>query len=150
MVKINLRDSFPEYGMDCYIDVFENDVEAFVAAVTEAEAAIFFQFARMEAAYNRRLFRNKAHYSLDVGDGIESIAISLPSDPAVIYENKSATERLYSAVKHLPNKQAKRIYAHYILGMAKSDIACFEGVDEKAVRVAILRGLLKLEIFLRD
>ena len=37
-------------------------------------------------------------------------------------------------------KRQKRIYAHFILGMTKQDIARAEGVHEKVVRVAIERG----------
>ena len=37
----------------------------------------------------------------------------------------------HAAIASLPNKQAKRIYAHFILGMTKQDIARAEGVHEK-------------------
>ena len=57
---------------------------------------------------------------------------------------------LFSEFDHrLPNKQAKRIYAHFILGMTKKDIARAEGVHEKVVRVAIERGLRSLEKILK-
>ena len=45
--------------------------------------------------------------------------------------------------------QAKRIYAHFILGLTKQDIARAEGVDEKVVRLAIERGLRNLEKILK-
>ena len=51
---------------------------------------------------------------------------------------------LHAAISSLPDKQAKRIYAHFILGMTKQDIALAEGVHEKVVRVAIERGLQAL------
>ena len=56
-----------------------------------------------------------------------------------------------SVARHasLPDKQAKRIYAHFILGMTKQDIARAEGVHEKVVRVAIERGLRHLEKILK-
>lgn len=59
-------------------------------------------------------------------------------------------EQLQSAMASLPDKQGKRIYAHYILGISKSDIARAEGVDEKAVRVSIERGLRNMEKFLKN
>ena len=42
------------------------------------------------------------------------------------------------------------IYAHFILGMTKQDIARAEGVHEKVVRVAIERGLRRLEKILKN
>lgn len=59
------------------------------------------------------------------------------------------TEQLQAAIASLPPKQGNRIYAHYILGMNKSDIARIEGVDESAVRDAIARGLKNMEKFLK-
>ena len=53
-------------------------------------------------------------------------------------------QELHAAISSLPDKQAKRIYAHFILGMTKQDIARAEGVHEKVVRVAIERGLRRL------
>ena len=55
-----------------------------------------------------------------------------------------------AAIASLPDKQAKRIYAHFILGMTKQDIARAEGVHEKVVRVAIERGLRRLEKILKN
>ena len=39
---------------------------------------------------------------------------------------------------------------HFILGMTKQDIARAEDVHEKVVRVAIERGLRRLEIILKN
>ena len=50
-------------------------------------------------------------------------------------------EQLYAAVMALPEKQAKRIYARYYLGMRVSEIAAAEGVDPSRVRDSIRRGL---------
>ena len=36
-------------------------------------------------------------------------------------------QELHAAISSLPDKQAKRIYAHFILGMTKQDIARAEG-----------------------
>lgn len=37
---------------------------------------------RMEAAYERRMYRYKAHYSLDYGNGIEKATVSHALIPA--------------------------------------------------------------------
>ena len=66
------------------------------------------------------------------------------------YERKVTMQELHAAIASLPNKQAKRIYAHFILGMTKQDIARAEGVHEKVVRVAIERGLRHLEKILKN
>lgn len=50
-------------------------------------------------------------------------------------------KQLYDAVMALPDKQAKRIYAHYYLGMSKAEIAQYEGVNESAIRKSIKQGL---------
>ena len=53
-------------------------------------------------------------------------------------------EQVYSAVMNLPEKQAKRIYARYYLGMTVNEIAGVEGVDPSRVRDSIRRGLKQL------
>ncbi|MCQ5300223.1 sigma-70 family RNA polymerase sigma factor, partial [Blautia wexlerae] len=58
-----------------------------------------------------------------------------------LYERKVNMQELHAAIDSLPNKQAKRIYAHFILGMTKQDIDPADGDHEKVDRVAIERGL---------
>ena len=61
-----------------------------------------------------------------------------------LLEEKQLREQLYAAVMALPEKQAKRIYARYYLGMRVSEIAVAEGVDPSRVRDSIRRGLKQL------
>lgn len=138
MAKINLRDFYPFYNTDLFIEI-PDEVEA---ALLEAE--------RLERNFIRRRFYNKAHYSLDAGDGIENEIVFVSLTPCELYERKMTAEQLQTAMASLPDKQGKRIYAHYILGISKSDIARAEGVDEKAVRVSIERGLRNMENFLKN
>lgn len=49
----------------------------------------------------------------------------------------------------LPDKQAKRLYAHYFLGMKKTEIAQVEGVSEAAVCASVEKGLRNLEKILK-
>jgi RNA polymerase sigma-70 factor (ECF subfamily) len=58
-------------------------------------------------------------------------------------------EQLHAAIAALPDKQAKRIYAHYFLGMSKSAIAKTEYVNERAVRESIISGLRNMEKYLK-
>ena len=76
-----------------------------------------------------------------------SIGILTPHE---LYERKVTMQELHAAIASLPDKQAKRIYAHFILGMTKQDLARAEGVHEKVVRVAIERGLRRLEKILKN
>ena len=62
----------------------------------------------------------------------------------MILEEEQLREKLYAAVMTLPEKQAKRIYARYYLGMRVSEIASAEGVDPSRVRDSIRRGLKQL------
>ena len=138
MAIINLRDYYPFYTSDCFMEV------------SEEVAEMFKEFERKEAAYRLRTYRHKAYYSLDRDDGLEHEAVFVALSPHELYERKVTMQELHAAIASLPNKQAKRIYAHFILGMTKQDIARAEGVHEKVVRVAIERGLRRLEKILKN
>ena len=62
----------------------------------------------------------------------------------MVLEEKQFREQVYAAVTKLPEKQAKRIYARYYLGMTVKEIAEVEGVDPSCVRDSIRRGLKQL------
>ena len=67
MTTINLKDFYPWYTHDEYIEVSEEVAD-------ELRASRLY-----EAAYQRRIVRNKAQYSLDCEDGIEySACVSEP------------------------------------------------------------------------
>lgn len=138
MAKINLRDFYPFYNTDFFIDI-PDEVNA---ALLEAE--------RLERNYIRRRFYNKAYYSLDADDGIEKDILFVSLTPYEICEHKMTAKQLHAAMASLPDKQRKRIYAHYILGISKLDIALAEGVNESAVRDSIERGLKNMGIFLKN
>jgi len=97
MSKINLRDYYPFYKTDFFVEV-PNEVEA---ALLEAE--------RLEQNYIRRRFYNKAYFSLDAGDGIENDILFVSLSPCEVYERKITAKQLHAAIASLPDKQAKRI-----------------------------------------
>ena len=133
MKKINLRELYPDvYTTDFFIYVTEEVMETIRAA------------ERTEAAYERKMYRYKAQYSLDCENGIENAILMKPQTPEMLLEEKQLREQLYAAVMALPEKQAKRIYARYYLGMRVSEIAVAEGVDPSRVRDSIRRGLKQL------
>ena len=54
-----------------------------------------------DAAYERRKFRHKAHYSLNREDGIENDALNRPLIPEEILEQKQLREEVYAALMQL-------------------------------------------------
>ena len=65
MKKINLRELYPDvYTTDFFVDVTEEVMETIRAA------------ERAEAAYERKMYRYKAQYSLDCENGIENAVLS--------------------------------------------------------------------------
>ena len=90
---------------------------------SEEVADILREYKLAEAAYFLRTYRHKAYYSLDRNDGIEHEALFVAFSPYELYERKVTIQELYTAISRLPDKQAKRIYAHFILGLTKQDIA---------------------------
>lgn len=138
MKTINLKDYYDHIVIDTYIDIPDEVFD------------IFEEYRKAEQAYQSRIRYHKAYYSLDRGDGIEHSALFVSLSPDEIYERKLTSEQLHAAIATLPDKQAKRIYAHYFLGMSKTAIAKAEGVTEKAIRNSIERGLTYMEQYLKN
>lgn len=137
MITINLKDYYDHIGIDTYIDVPD---EVF---------NIFEECRKAEQAYQSRIRYHKAYYSLDRGDGIEHGALFVSLSPDEIYERKLTSEQLHAAIATLPDKQAKRIYAHYFLGMSKVAIAKAEGVSKATIGQSIKSALKSIEHFLK-
>ena len=96
MKKINLRELYPDvYTTDFFVDVTEEVMETIRAA------------ERAEAAYERKMYRYKAQYSLDCENGIENAVLLKPQTPEMLLEEKQFQEQVYTAVMKLPEKQAK-------------------------------------------
>lgn len=137
MTIINLRDYYPFYTCDCFIDV------------TEEVADLLKQADTQEASYQRRVRRYKAYYSLDWENGIENSALLTVQTPDELYECKLTMEQLYTALNQLPEKQRRRIDAFYFLGMSQAEIASAEGVDKSSISESIERGLRSMASFLK-
>ena len=134
MKKINLRELYPDaYTTDFFVNVTEDVLET----IRSSE--------RAEAAYERKMYRYKAQYSLDCENGIENTVLTKPQTPEMVLEEKQLQKQVYATVMKLPEKQEKRIYARYYLCMTVNEIAAAEGVDPSRVRDSIRRGLKKLE-----
>ena len=150
MKKINLRNLFPECGLDCYIEVPEADMDAYIAALTKDIVNIYIKAQRAKNAHQRRLFWNQAHYSLDAGDGIEDEADCTSPPLHEILERKLKREQIYDVLNRLPDKQRVRAYAHFFLGMSKAEIARAEGVNKSQITRSINRALSRMKKSFRN
>lgn len=137
MKKINLKDYYAHITTDTYIDIPDEVFD------------IFEEHRKAEQAYQSKIRYHKSYYSLDRGDGIEHSALFVSLSPDEIYERKLTTEQLHAAIATLPDKQAKRIYAHYFLGMSKTAIAKAEGVSKATIGQSIKGALKSIEYFLK-
>lgn len=138
MIEINLRHFYPWYIEDCFIEISDEVAEA----LTEAE--------RLERNYMRRMFYNKAQYSLNADDGIEASAAECHIlSPEAVLDLMERHCHLCRALNELPELQGRRVEAHYLLGKSVREIAEEEGVGERNVRKSIQRGLEGMKKFLR-
>lgn len=138
MATINLRKYYPElYTVD-------EDMN-----VPDAVAALLEETRKSEHAALRRMYWNKAHYSLDRGDGIEHDALQKPKPPWAEYEDKLTATELHKAFLRLPSKQLRRLYAYYYLGMSMTDIAAEEGVHRSRISKSIRKALDNLLNYVR-
>lgn len=138
MKRINLKDYYDHISIDTYINVPDEVYDIFEA------------YRKAEQAYQSKIHYHKAYYSLDRDDGIEHRALFVSLSPDEIYERKLTNEQLHAAITTLPDKQAKRIYAHFFLGMSKTVIAKSEGVNKSQVTRSINKGLSHIEKYLKN
>jgi RNA polymerase sigma-70 factor (ECF subfamily) len=139
MTKINLREQYP--------DLYTSD---YIVEVPDEVADFMRECDRKEAAYRRRTYYHDAHYSLDREDGIDNEVLFVCMTPSEIYEKKVTMEQLHQAMATLSDKQAKRVYARYFLGLSVSAIAKSEGISEPTVSESIQHGLRRMEKFLKN
>ena len=104
---------------------------------------------RLCDSYKRRK-REHDECSLDGTPGFEADVTRPPRTPEEIMELAEDHAALYAALDRLPPVQARRVYAHYILGKSKTDIAKAENVSENAVRDSISRGMETMKNILKN
>ena len=138
MATINLRNLYPSYHRDLCIEVSDDLAQQFK------------QWERSEQAYWRKRVRNRAYYSLDCEAGETSGITFMASSPDVLYERRLNREQLYQALAQLPEKQSRRIFAHYFMDISQAEIARAEGVSPMAVCGSIERGLRRLYQILQE
>lgn len=138
MKEINLREYYPFYNMDVYLEV------------SDEIAGQLDRFKLDEEAHRVRVLRAKAYFSLDRGDGIEKDALQKPPQPLELILKAEQAERLNAALRSLSERQRCRLLAFYLDGKSKSQIAREEGVRENSVRESIQGGLMRLKKSLKN
>ena len=102
MTTINLRELYPWYTEDTFIEVSDE-----VAAFLEEDK-------RLQINYAQYIRDNKAFYSLDAGDGIEAEALNLPEQPDEALERMELERLLKEAMAQLTPAQRRRVLAHFV------------------------------------
>ena len=139
MKVINLRDYYPFYTQDALLEVPDEVAEA----LAESE--------RLERNYIRRVYYHKAHYSLDVGDGIEASAIRCHDfTPEEVLELTEQYLLLCRALNSLRETQGRRVEARYLLGKKGREIAEAEGVSCSSVSGSIKKGLTAMRKYMKE
>ena len=118
--------------------------ERITMEVSDEIAVILSIGGRLCDSYKRRK-RERGECSLDGTPGFVADVTRPPLTPGEIMELAEDHAALYAAIDRLPPVQARRVYAHYILGRSKTGIARAENVTENAVRDSISRGMETLK-----
>lgn len=137
MKIINLRDFYPWYTADQFVEVSDDVAEALHAD------------KQYEVAHQRRVQRNKAQYSLDCDDGLEYSACLSEPTPQKLLERKENFCRLCHALNSLPEVQGRRVDACIILGKSYREVAKAEGVSKTSVQESVQSGLDGMKKYLR-
>ena len=123
--------------------------ECITLEVSEEIAVVLSTGGRQCDSYKRRK-RGHNECSLDVDPGFEPDVMFPPLTPEEIILEEENRSALYAALDQLPPIQARRVYAHYILGKKKSEIAKAENVVESSICDSIRRGVKNLAEILKN
>ena len=138
MKIINLRDYYPFYSTDVFLEVSDE-----VASFLEDEK-------RLQINYAQYIRDNKAFYSLDAGDGIEAEALNLPEQPDAALERMELERLLKEGLAQLTETQRRRLLASVLDKMTSVEIAAAERVSKASVGESINRAIVRLEKILKD
>lgn len=133
MIEINLREFYPEcYRSDYFVEVPDEVAELLIL------------LRRHEQSQRRRIYKHRAHYSLDIYENVEREAMLQSPTAEEIFEQLAEREQLQAAIMSLTERQRSRLYAHFFLNMSYTKIAQQEGVDVSTVRKSVQRALHQL------
>ncbi len=123
--------------------------ERITLEVSEEIAVVLSTGSRLCDSYKHRK-REHNECSLDVDPGFEPDVMFPPLTPEEIILEEENRSALYAALDLLPPVQTRRVYAHYILGKKKSEIAKAENVMESSICDSIRRGVKNLTEILKN
>ena len=138
MTTINLRELYPWYTEDAFIEVSDE-----VAAFLEEDK-------RLQINYAQYIRDNRAFYSLDAGDGIETEALNLPEQPDEALERTELERLLKEALAQLTPAQRRRVLAYIVGGLSQLQIAARENTTQPAVHHSVRKGLSHLKRILKN
>lgn len=138
MTTINLRELYPWYTEDAFIEVSDE-----VAAFLEEDK-------RLQINYAQYIRDNRAFYSLDAGDGIEADALVKPEQPDAALERMELERLLKEGLAQLTETQRRRLLASVLDKMTAVEIAAAESVSKASVGESINRAIVRLEKILRE
>ena len=134
MIEINLREFYPEcYRSDYFVEVPDEVAELLIL------------LRRHEQSQRRRIYKNRAQYSLDIYENVERETVLKCPSAEEVFEQLAEQEQLYDAMMTLTHKQRTRLYAYFFLNMSYSKISKQEGVDATSVRESIQRAIRQLQ-----
>jgi len=139
MALINIRSLYPFYKCDCFIEIPDDVLK------------VIKDCNRAEKAYQRKLRYHKVKTETLDAENADEVMMRImdkPLTPYEVYAHKQTISLLHAAITKLPNKQAKRIYAYFFLGMSKAEIARAEGVNESKIRRSVESGINNLKKYL--
>lgn len=132
MITVNLKDLYYWCKEDVFVEITEEMLEAMKAA------------DRQESAYKRRTYYHRAHYTLDMGDGIANKCITKPETPEEIYIREETEATILAAIGELTEAQQRRLKLYYYDGMRYSQIARMEGVTDGSISSSVKSALKQL------
>ena len=138
MTTINLRELYPWYTEDTFIEVSDE-----VAAFLEEDK-------RLQINYAQYIRDNKAFDSRDAGDGIEADALNRPEQPDEALERMELERTMREALAQLTETQRRRLLASVLDKMTAVEISAAESVSKASVGESINRAIVRLEKILRE
>ena len=109
MPIINLRSQYPHLSEDIFMEISDPIFE------------VYDHSRKQINNYDRRARYHRAFYSLDVGDGIETHAVSRVPSPEELWMRKLEKEQLREALEHLPPVHLRLLYVEYENGWHRQD-----------------------------
>lgn len=130
-------------------DYYPHLTERITMEVSDEIAVTLSTGGRLGDSYKRRK-REHDECSLDSTPGFEADVTFPPLTPEQVMVNRENRAAIHAAIDQLPPIQARRVYAHYILGISRADLARAEGVGISRISGSIDRGLLNLKNILEN